>query len=62
MAWRDNFEKNWSRLESRYGADFRRMWNFYLLSCAACFRARDLQLWQIVFSKGGVPGGYRSIR
>jgi cyclopropane-fatty-acyl-phospholipid synthase len=30
-----------------------------LLSCAGGFRAREMQLWQIVFSKDGVPGGYR---
>lgn len=34
------------------------MWNYYLLSCAASFRARDSQLWQIVLSKKGVAGGY----
>ena len=26
---------------------------------AGAFRARDLQLWQWVLAKGGVPGGYR---
>jgi cyclopropane-fatty-acyl-phospholipid synthase len=38
------------------------MWNYYLLSCAAGFRQRTLQLWQIVFSKKGVIGGYKSVR
>jgi cyclopropane-fatty-acyl-phospholipid synthase len=31
----------------------------YLLSCAGSFRARRNQLWQIVFSKQGVRGGYQ---
>jgi cyclopropane-fatty-acyl-phospholipid synthase len=30
------------------------MWKFYLMSSAATFRARRLQLWQIVFSQGDV--------
>jgi cyclopropane-fatty-acyl-phospholipid synthase len=38
------------------------MWKFYLLSCAGSFRARNIQLWQIVLSKRGVPGGYQSVR
>lgn len=29
----------------------RRMWNYYLLSCAGAFRARNIQCWQIVFTK-----------
>jgi len=38
------------------------MWRYYLLSCAGLFRARHAQLWQIVLSKDGVLGGYRSVR
>jgi cyclopropane-fatty-acyl-phospholipid synthase len=34
------------------------MWKYYLLSCAGSFRARSTQLWQIVFSPRGIPGGY----
>ena len=41
---------------------FYRMWKYYLLSCAGVFRARKNQLWQIVLSKKGVQGGYKSIR
>jgi cyclopropane-fatty-acyl-phospholipid synthase len=58
MAWHANFEHHWPQLEGRYDQRFRRMWRYYLLTCAGAFRARDLQLWQIVLSKGGVPGGY----
>jgi cyclopropane-fatty-acyl-phospholipid synthase len=36
------------------------MWRFYLLSSAGGFRARELQLWQLVFSRDGVLGGYRA--
>ncbi|WP_204569914.1 cyclopropane fatty acyl phospholipid synthase [Arsenicitalea aurantiaca] len=62
MAWHDNFERAWPQLEGRYGARFRRMWRYYLLSLAAVFRARRAQLWQVVLSPEGVPGGYISVR
>ncbi len=62
MAWHANFERNWGVLKEKYGERFRRMWRYYLLSCAGAFRARYNQLWQIVLSKGGVPGGYVSLR
>jgi cyclopropane-fatty-acyl-phospholipid synthase len=41
---------------------FNRMWEYFLSSCAGAFRARHLQLWQIVLSKGGSTSGYQSIR
>lgn len=62
MAWNENFEKAWPRFKDEYGERFYRMWRYYLLSCAAGFRSRTLQLWQFVLSKKGVPGGYESIR
>jgi cyclopropane-fatty-acyl-phospholipid synthase len=62
MAWQSNFERNWTRLKANYSERFYRMWNYYLLSCAGAFRARNLQLWQIVLSKPGLVGGYSSLR
>jgi cyclopropane-fatty-acyl-phospholipid synthase len=62
MAWHNNFEKNWGQLKPNYDERFHRMWRYYLLLSAASFRARKNQLWQIVLSKNGVPGGYKSIR
>ena len=39
------------------------MWRYYLASFAGAFqRSRALQLWQIVLSPEGVPGGYQSVR
>lgn len=61
MAWNDNFEKSWPKLKNNYDERFYRMWRYYLLSCAGSFRARKIQLWQIVFSKKGVMGGYKPI-
>ena len=52
LAWERNFERSWDRFKGRYGDRFYRMWRFYLLSCAGAFRARELQLFQLLFSKG----------
>lgn len=62
VAWFNNFEKNWDKVKAAYPDPFFKMWKYYLLSCAGAFRARDIQLWQVVLSKHGVPGGYESIR
>jgi cyclopropane-fatty-acyl-phospholipid synthase len=58
MAWQRNFQAHWPRLKAAYDERFQRMWNYYLLSCAGAFRARRIQVWQIVLSKRGVEGGY----
>ncbi len=50
MAWHRNVEAAWDALPA-YDERFRRTWRYYLLSSAASFRVRDLQLWQIVFSR-----------
>ena len=53
MAWYKNFINARSQLKNKYNERFMRMWCFYLLSCAAYFRTRQLQLWQIVMTKTG---------
>ena len=53
MAWNSNFQNSWSELSRRYDDKFKRMWEYYLLSCAGAFRSRYNQLWQIVFTKPG---------
>ena len=62
MAWWDNFKAAWPELKPQYGDRFYRMWEYYLKMFAGTFRARELQLWQVVFSKNGQVGGYQSIR
>jgi cyclopropane-fatty-acyl-phospholipid synthase len=62
MAWFQNFDAAWPSLVAEYDDRFYRMWKYYLLTCAGLFRARQVQLWQIVLSKRGVPGGYASVR
>jgi cyclopropane-fatty-acyl-phospholipid synthase len=61
-AWRANFDAAWNQLSERYDDRFRRMWRFYLAASAAVFRSRRDQLWQLVLSPHGVPGGYRAPR
>lgn len=58
QAWRDNLDAAWSSLPARYDERFRRMWRFYLSASMATFRSRRSQLWQVVLSPEGVPGGY----
>ena len=62
MAWFQNFDQNWDKIKTAYPDPFYRMWKYYLLSCAGAFRARVLQLWQVVLSKEGVLGGHESVR
>lgn len=57
MAWFRNFNSHWEILKPHYGDKFYRMWRYYLLSCAALFRCRREQAWQIVFSKYGILDG-----
>jgi len=59
MAWHRNFTEHWPALQARFDQRFYRMWSYYLLSCAGAFRARSVQLWQIVMSKHGLMGGFR---
>ncbi|MBV8253061.1 MAG: cyclopropane fatty acyl phospholipid synthase [Chitinophaga sp.] len=59
MAWYHNVNDKWDELANAYDVVFHRMWNYYLLSCAGSFRARDSQLWQVVLSPNGVRGGYK---
>lgn len=50
MAWHERFEAEWPVLKEKYNERTYRMFRYYLLICAATFRARTTQLWQIVFS------------
>jgi len=57
LAWDENFRAAWPRFRDDPGMDerFYRMWRYYLTSSAGAFRARALNLWQIVLSRGDVP-------
>jgi cyclopropane-fatty-acyl-phospholipid synthase len=55
MAWWENFDRAWPSLRARYGDSFYRMWKFYLMTSAAQFRARALNLFQIASTPIGTP-------
>jgi cyclopropane-fatty-acyl-phospholipid synthase len=59
LAWHERLEAAWPALSLHHDERFRRMMRYYLLACAASFRARIDQLWQLVLSPAGVAGGYR---
>jgi cyclopropane-fatty-acyl-phospholipid synthase len=58
MAWFERFDAGWGKLKQNYDEIFYRMWKLYLQGCAGAFRAERMRVWQLVFSKGGIPGGY----
>ncbi len=62
MHWWRNFDASWPELLTRYNERFYRVWKYYLMASAASFRVRSNLLWQIVFSKNGIPEEYISIR
>ena len=62
MSWYEQYKQNWTKYEMKYPKHFERMWDYYLLSCVGSFRARNITLWQFVFSPKGVRGGYESVR
>jgi len=59
MTWQRRLARAWPALDRRDDGRFRRLWRYYLLTCAGSFRARHNQLWQLVLSPTGVPDGYR---
>ena len=50
LAWHDNIEARWHEIPD-YDERFRRTWRYYLLSSAASFRVRNLQVFQVVFRR-----------
>ncbi|MDT2075924.1 MAG: cyclopropane-fatty-acyl-phospholipid synthase family protein [Planktomarina sp.] len=50
--WHDTFNKKWDHvLDMGFDDRFRRMWNFYLTSCAATFHYGNCDVTQITISK-----------
>ncbi|AUV00967.1 cyclopropane fatty acyl phospholipid synthase [Phytobacter ursingii] len=61
MAWHERFLASWPDIADNYSERFKRMFSYYLNACAGAFRARDIQLWQVVFSRG-IEHGLRVAR
>ncbi|MDX6839191.1 cyclopropane fatty acyl phospholipid synthase [Hafnia paralvei] len=62
MAWYDAFQQSWPEIKDNYSDRFYRMFTYYLNACAGAFRARNIQLWQVLLSPKGVEGGIRAPR
>lgn len=52
-AWNERFQGAWKSLNGRYDERFKRMWEYYLLSCAGAFSARHIHVWQILMTREG---------
>jgi len=55
-AWHERFNANWDRIRALktarpFDERFRRMWNYYLMSCKAAFEVEQLHLWQLVMTR-----------
>jgi len=50
-AWLDRFMQNKEEAKYKYSKEFVRMWEFYLSSCSAAFRFRDLVVYQLQLVK-----------
>jgi cyclopropane-fatty-acyl-phospholipid synthase len=53
LSWNKRFQKAWAGLAGKYDETFKRMWEYYFLSCAGAFCARHIQVWQIVMTRAG---------
>ena len=60
-AWLDRFLKNREKAKKMYSEHFCKMWEFYLASCSAAFRYRDLLVYQLQIVKNydAVPNNRR---
>ena len=56
MAWNQRFLASWNCIEDNYSERFKRMFIHYLNSCIDAFHARDIQLWQVIFTRGTMGG------
>lgn len=61
MEWHKRIDKSWNQIP-HYNERFRRMWKYYLLSSAAGFRSRELQLLQLVFRRSDSKTIYDPVR
>lgn len=59
MAWYENFKSAWPDFSKEFGSQFYRLWSYYLLMFAGVFRARSLNLWQVVLSPNSRKKAYR---
>jgi len=56
--WQRRFEANWPKIAAiesvrRFDERFRRMFNYYFLSCKAAFETEHIHLWHLLMTKEG---------
>jgi cyclopropane-fatty-acyl-phospholipid synthase len=67
QAWYERFNANWDRIRALptskpFDERFRRLWNYYLMSCKAAFDVEQLHLWQLVMTRRNSGRGvYRRV-
>jgi cyclopropane-fatty-acyl-phospholipid synthase len=54
-SWHQNLLAAWPALRHHHGDTTRLMFEYFFLSCAGAFRARDLVYWHILLSKRASP-------
>ena len=61
-AWLERFLKNKSKAKFLHSKEFIKMWEFYLASCSAAFKFRDLVVYQLQLVKNfrAVPSNRRN--
>jgi len=59
MAWLGLLEGKKDQVLDQFGEEMYRTFRFYFQYCAGAFRARELQLWQLVLTKHPAPYQYR---
>ncbi len=52
LCWYDNFQKVRDQIKAKRGSEFVRMWELYLCGCAASFYIGNIDLHQILMTKG----------
>ena len=61
VSWLDRFLENREKAKRMYSENFCRMWEFYLASCSAAFKYRDLLVYQLQIVKNfsSIPANRR---
>lgn len=64
MHWSKNLNKNWHTIKDPFDNPemFKRMMDYYLMSCKAAFNTNMIDLWQYVFTKPNMVTDYKRYR
>lgn len=62
--WSNNLNKNWNTIKDNFEHQetFKRMMDYYFLSCKASFQSKTVDLWQYVFTKPNKVLDYKIYR